>query len=188
MEKVKNHSGARSFLALRPADAQETTVAWKVALHTKNRPSGLILSRQNVTDVPSARDRYEDALQAEKGAYRVWSSEEAKLTLIANGSEVSTLVEAADLLAKDGIHCNIVSVISEGLFRDQPEAYQKEVLGDLPRIGLTAGLPINMLELVGDKGHVFGLDHFGYSAPAKVLDDKFGFTGEKAYQFIKEHI
>ncbi len=186
MERVKNHSGQRSFVALRPADAAETTAAWEIALNTKNRPSGLILSRQNVVDVPSQGSRKEDVQVASKGAYRVRSSADAKLTLIANGSEVSTLVAAADLLEKDGIQCNIVSVISEGLFRDQPASYQEEVLGDLPRIGMTAGLPINLIELVGPGGQVFGLDHFGYSAPAKVLDDKFGFTGEKAYQYIKE--
>ena len=186
MEKLKNHSGERSFLALRPADAHETTVAWDMALNTKNKPSGLILSRQNINDLPASGDRYEEALKAKKGAYVVKSDDQASLTLIADGSEVATLVDAAELLEKDGVKCKIVSVISEGLFRDQPEDYQKEVLGDLPRIGMTAGLPINLVELVGSSDRVLGLDHFGYSAPAKVLDDKFGFTGEKAYNEIKK--
>lgn len=188
MERVKNHSGIRSFLALRPADASETTIAWSIALKTKNRPVGLILSRQNINDLPSVGDRYQDAMAAEKGAYRVRNNPDAKLTLLANGSEVSTLVDAADLLEKDGVKVNIVSVISEGLFRDQPEEYQKEVLGDQLIIGLTAGLPVSLTELVGVQGHILGLDHFGYSAPAKVLDEKFGFTGQQVYEKIKEMI
>lgn len=186
MEKVHNHSGKRSFLALRPADASETTVAWKMALTNTATPSGLILSRQNITDLPATGDRYLEAQAGAKGAYRVRSASDASITLLANGSEVSTLVEAADLLEKDGVRANIVSVISEGLFRDQSNEYQKEVLGDQPIIGLTAGLPVSLEGLVGSNGKVLGLEHFGYSAPAGVLDDKFGFTGEKVYAEIKK--
>ncbi|MEM6642580.1 MAG: transketolase [Bacteroidota bacterium] len=181
MEQVKNHSGTRSFLALRPADAEETTVAYEMALNTKNRPTGLILSRQNIKSLTRASHA-----EAKKGAYRVQSDDDAVITLLANGSEVATLVEASTLLEADGIKCNIVSVISEGLFADQPEAYRKEILGTLPIVGLTAGLPVNLMQLVGPSGKVFGLDHFGYSAPAKVLDEKFGFTGPAVYEKIKE--
>lgn len=188
LEKVKNHSGNRSLLALRPADAAETTVAWKMALENTSTPTGLIFSRQKIKDIPSEGDRYQDALQAEKGAYRIKSTSNAVVTLVANGSEVSTLVDAADLLEKEGITCNIVSVISEGLFREQSEEYQKEVLGDVPRFGLTAGLPLVLQELVGSGGTVFGLDHFGYSAPAGVLDEKFGFTGPQVYEQVKQFL
>ncbi|MFP4506147.1 MAG: transketolase family protein [Cyclobacteriaceae bacterium] len=186
MEKLRNHSGERSLLALRPADADETTVAWQMALSTRNRPVGLILSRQNIASLPAKSNRYEEAQQAQKGAYRIISDERARLTLLANGSEVATLVEAAGILAEEGIYVNVVSVISEGLFCDQEEAYQKEVLGEQPIVGLTAGLPLNLLELVGSRGHVLGLDHFGYSAPAQVLDEEFGFTGRKVYEQIKK--
>jgi len=92
------------------------------------------------------------------------------------------------LLEQDGIYCNVVSVISEGLFRDQEPGYQQEVLGDVPRFGLTAGLPINLLELTGTSGKIFGLEHFGFSAPAGVLDEHFGFTGEQVAQQIKSFI
>lgn len=188
LEKLKNHSGERSLLALRPADASETTVAWEMALKNKKTPTGLIFSRQGIKDLPSTGSRYADALNAQKGAYRVKSSDDAKVTLIANGSEVATLVAAAELLEKDGVAVNIVSVISEGLFRDQPEAYQSEILGDLPKFGLTAGLPVTLEGLVGSAGKVFGLEHFGYSAPAGVLDEQFGFTGPKVYEQVKAFI
>ncbi|MFY0600731.1 MAG: transketolase [Cyclobacteriaceae bacterium] len=189
LEQLKNHKGNRSMLALRPADAAETTIAWKMALENKETPTGLILSRQGIKDVPSDNSRYEDALQAEKGAYRVKTSEGADITLIANGSEVSTLIAATELLEKDGINVNIVSVPSEGLFRDQSADYQLSVLDDSkPVFGLTAGLPVTLAQLVGAKGKVFGLDHFGYSAPAGVLDEKFGFTGEQVYNQVKSYL
>lgn len=185
LEKLKNHSGKRSLLALRPADAAETTIAWEMALKNKETPTGLIFSRQGIKDLPSNASRYADASLAKDGAYRIRTSADAKVTLIANGSEVATLVDAAELLKADGIECNIVSVISEGLFRDQTKEKQKEILGDLPRFGLTAGLPVTLEGLVGDDGVVFGLDHFGYSAPAGVLDEQFGYTGPKVYEQVK---
>ncbi len=189
LEQLKNHKGKRSLLALRPADAAETTVAWKMALENTDTPTGLILSRQGITDIPATGDRYEDALQSEKGAYRVRTVEGADVTLVANGSEVSTLIEAAGLLEKDGINANIVSVISEGLFRDQPSDYQVSVLDpSKPTFGLTAGLPVTLMQLVGVKGKVFGLDHFGYSAPADVLDEKFGFTGKQVFGEVKAYL
>lgn len=189
LEKLKNHSGERSLLALRPADAAETTVAWKMALENTSTPTGLIFSRQKINDLPAQKNRYEEALQAEKGAYLVKSTSGANVTLIANGSEVATLVDAAALLEKDGIKVNIVSVPSEGLFRDQSESYQKQVLDDSkPVFGLTAGLPVVLSLLVGQKGKVFGLEHFGYSAPAGVLDEKFGFTGDQVYHEVKTYL
>lgn len=189
MEQLKNHKGKRSLLALRPADSAETSVAWKMALENTHTPTGLILSRQNIKDVPSAGSRYADATQAEKGAYLVKSTAGANVTLLANGSEVSTLVEAAALLENDGLKVNIVSVISEGLFRDQSAAYQASVLdGKTPVFGLTAGLPVTLAQLVGANGTVFGLDHFGYSAPAEVLDQKFGFTGPQVYAEVKKFL
>ncbi len=188
-EKLKNHSGKRSLLALRPADAAESTVAWKMALENLDTPTGLIFSRQKINDLPSKDNRYIDALQAERGAYLVQSVDHADITLVANGSEVSTLVDAARLLEKDGFKVNIVSVISEGLFREQSEAYQQQIIDESrPIFGLTAGLPVVLSQLVGPKGKVFGLEHFGYSAPAGVLDEKFGFTGEKVYKEVKAYL
>lgn len=188
MEKIKNHSGKRSLLALRPADAAETSVSWKMALENKKAPTALIFSRQGIKDLPAAAQRYQEAVQAEKGGYSIRSHKQAKVTLIANGSEVATLVEVADLLAQEGIHANVVSLISEGLFKEQPKAYQDQIMGNAPRFGLTAGLPVTLAEIVGSQGMVFGLDHFGYSAPAGVLDEKFGFTGKQVVEKVKSFL
>jgi transketolase len=191
LEKLKNHSGNNSFLALRPADSAETSVAWKMALENKNTPTGLILSRQGIKDLPAkGASRYDEALGAEKGGYLVKAVENPDVVLIANGSEVATLVAAAELLeSENGLKVSIASVISEGLFRLQSKDYQNSVIPkNKPLFGLTAGLPVNLEGLVGDNGKVFGLDHFGYSAPATVLDDKFGFTGEKVSKEVLEYL
>lgn len=188
LEKLQNHAGQMSLLALRPADAAETTVAWKMAMENTQAPTALILSRQNINDLPG-ENRYQEALQAEKGAYIVSrTGNDPQIILIASGSEVSTLMEAAHLLKeRKGIAAQIVSVISEGLFRQQPAAYQEEVIpAQKTKFGLTAGLSITLEGLVGPNGKIHGLNHFGFSAPAKVLDEKFGFTGEQVYLEISE--
>jgi transketolase len=186
MEHLRNHAGKRSCLVLRPADAVETTVAWKLAMENTHRPTALILSRQNIPDIPAVEgsDRYTDALQAEMGAYIAkHAAGNPDLILIGNGSEVSTLMEGAEkLMAEKALKVQVVSAISEGLFRDQEEGYQKEVIPDgVPVFGLTAGLPVTLAGLVGPKGRSVGMLSFGYSAPYKVLDEKFGFTAENVY-------
>jgi transketolase len=189
MEKLKNHKGQNSMLVLRPADAQETTVAWKLAMENTHTPTGLILSRQNIQDLPAKTSRYEEALQAEKGAYIVECDGNPDVVLLASGSEVSTLTEGAALLRKDGIRVRIVSVPSEGLFRSQSKAYQESVIpADVKTFGLTAGLPVNLQGLVGYNGKIWGLESFGFSAPYKVLDEKFGFTGNNVYKQVKEFL
>lgn len=187
MEKLQNHSHKNSMLVLRPADCEETTVSWKMALENIDTPTGLILSRQNITNLPSAGNRYEAALSAEKGAYIVTDCEGTPdVILLASGSEVSTLVSGAELLAKDGVKCRIVSVPSEGLFRSQPATYQNEILpSGVKKFGMTAGLPVTLEGLVGADGKVFGLNSFGFSAPYTVLDEKLGFTGENVYNQVK---
>ena len=186
MEHVRNHSGERSMLVLRPADSEETVVAWKMALEEK-RPVALVLSRQNIKSLPalSGVSRQEEAKKAEKGGYVVLDSADARATLIATGSEVSTLVEGAELLAAEGIATRVVSIPSEGLFRDQPKEYQEAVLGNLPRYGMTSGLSLNLAGLVGENGYIHGFDHFGYSAPFKVLDEKFGYNGKCVAEEVK---
>ena len=186
MEHLRNHSGERSMLVLRPADAEETVAAWKMALEEK-RPVALILSRQNIKSLPAMNglSRREEAMKAEKGGYVVMEAPNAKVTLVATGSEVSTLVEGAELLAAEGIATRVVSIPSEGLFRDQPKEYQAEVLGTLPRYGMTSGLSVNLRGLVGEEGFIHGFDHFGYSAPFKVLDEKFGYNGKTVAEEVK---
>ena len=189
MEHLRNHQGKRSMLVLRPADAQETTVAWKMALENEEAPTALILSRQGISDVPSlpGSDRYTDALGAQKGAYVVRNCDGTPdVVLVASGSEVATLLDGTSLLEeKNGLKVRVVSAISEGLFRDQSEGYQAEVIpSGIPVFGLTAGLPVTLQGLVGAHGKVFGLESFGHSAPYKVLDEKLGFTGENVYNQV----
>ena len=183
MEKLKNHSGKNSMLVVRPADAEETTVCWRMAMENVDTPSALILSRQNIDMLPEGTD-YE---QARKGAYIVAGSDEnPDVILVASGSEVSTLEAGAALLREDGVKVRIVSCPSEGLFRSQSEEYQQSVLPNGARIfGLTAGLPVNLQGLVGCNGKVFGLESFGFSAPYKVLDEKLGFTAQNVYNQVK---
>ncbi len=187
MEHLKNHHGERSMVVLRPADAEETIVAWKIALE-EHRPVAMILSRQNIKNLPTlGRSRREEAAQLSKGGYVVVDAAKPAVVMIASGSEVSTLVEGAEELAKEGIAVRVVSVPSEGMFREQPRSYQESVLmTDVPRYGLTSGLPVTLQGLVGENGMIHGLDHFGYSAPYKVLDEKFGYNGATVAAEVKE--
>ncbi len=183
LEKMKNHKGHNSMLVLRPADAEETTAAWKLAMENTSTPTGLIFSRQNIANLPAGNDY----TQAAKGAYIVEGSEEnPDIILVASGSEVSTLVTGAELLRKEGVKIRIVSVPSEGLFRNQPKEYQQSIIPTGAKIfGLTAGLPVTLEGLVGYNGKVWGLESFGFSAPYKVLDEKLGFTAENVYKQVK---
>jgi len=181
LEKLKNHSGKPSLLVLRPADGAETTVAWKLALENRCTPTALILSRQNIADLPStSQNRYQEALQAERGGYIVQDCPgKPDIILLASGSEVSTMTAAVPLLRSRGRKVRVVSIPSEGLFRRQDSSYQEIVLPTgVPKLGLSAGLPITLEGLTGPEGRVFGLESFGFSAPAKVLDEKLGFTAE----------
>ncbi|WP_024994571.1 transketolase family protein [Phocaeicola paurosaccharolyticus] len=184
MEKLKNHKGHNSVLVLRPADAEESTWSWRLAMENISTPSALIFSRQNITNLPAGNDYS----QAAKGAYIVAGSDNnPDVILVASGSEVSTLEAGAELLRKEGVKVRIVSAPSEGLFRSQSKEYQNEILPKGTKIfGLTAGLPVNLEGLVGANGKVFGLESFGFSAPYKVLDEKLGFTADNVYKQVKE--
>ena len=186
MEKLKNHCGEDSVRVFRPADVNETTVCWQMAMENMNTPTALILSRQNVKNI-HPETNYE---LARRGAYVVAGSDsQFDVILLASGSEVATLEAGAELLRKDGVKVRIVSVPSEGLFRLQSAEYQEEVLPTGSKIfGLTAGLPVTLQSLVGANGKVYGLNSFGYSAPFKVLDEKLGFTAENVYHQVKSLI
>lgn len=185
MEKLKNHSGQNSMLVLRPADVYETTVAYKIMMENTSTPTGIILSRQNIKDLPG--NRLVEAEGVAKGAYVVIDNKDSQITLLASGSEVSTLAEASEILKAEGINVRLVSVPSEGLFRSQSKEYQESVLKpNEKRFGLTAGLPCNLAGLVGENGVIFGLESFGFSAPYKVLDEKLGFTPAQVAENIKK--
>lgn len=186
MEKLKNHHGKDSVRVFRPADVEETTVCWQMAMENMDTPTALILSRQAIESLPEGNNYQE----ARKGAYIVAGSDEQyDVILLASGSEVSTLVAGAKLLRNDNVKTRIVSVPSEGLFRRQSKEYQESILPkDAKIFGLTAGLPVTLQGLVGANGKVFGLESFGYSAPYKVLDEKLGFTAENVYKQVKEYL
>ena len=187
MEHLHNHHNERSMVVLRPADGEDTIAAWKIALE-EHRPVALILSRQNIKNLPTLNaSRREESMQAQKGAYIVMDSAKPKAVLVASGSEVATLVEGAELLKKDNINVRVVNVISEGLFRDQPKSYQEAVIpSDNVRYGMTSGLPVTLLGLVGSLENIHGMSSFGYSAPYKVLDQKLGYNGETVYNEVKK--
>ena len=193
MEQLKNHDGKNSMVVLRPADAVETTVCWKIALQNTESPTALLLSRQNIADVPAkaGSTRYQDALESAKGAYIAQDCDgDADVVLVANGSEVATLLDGAKKLESEkGLKIRIVSAPSEGLFRNQDADYQESVIpSDKPTFGMTAGLPVTLRGLVGGKGKVVGLEHFGYSAPYKVLDEKFGYTADNVYNQVLSYL
>ena len=181
MEKLHNHAGKPSMLVLRPADVHDTTVCWQMAMENIDTPTGLIFSRQNVKDLPAGT-----VYDSWHGGYAALPCENPDIVLVANGSEVSTLVDTAELLAADGIKARVVSVPSEQLFRDQPAEYRESLIPAGAKVfGLTAGLTVNMEGLCGTNGKVFGLDHFGASAPFNVLDEKFGFNPTNIYHEVK---
>jgi len=191
MEHLKNHHGENSMLVLRPADAVETSVAWEMALENKKTPTALILSRQSIKDLPSgSNDRFGDALKSKHGAYIVEDCEGTPdIILVASGSEVSTLFEGSVLLKEDNVKVRIVSAPSEGIFRNEHGSYRDSVLPtNIPTFGLTAGLPVTIQGLVGPFGKAWGVNSFGYSAPYKVLDEKFGFTAENVYRQVKDYL
>ena len=188
MEKLQNHKGQDSVRVFRPADADETTVCWAMAMENTNTPTALILSRQGIAKLP-AGNNYEGA---RKGAYIVAGSDEnPDVILVASGSEVSTLESGCEALRRDGIKVRVVSAPSEGLFRRQSAEYQEAVLPyNVKKFGMTAGLPCTLEGLVGigPNSKVFGMKSFGFSAPYKVLDEKLGYTGENVYNQVKEFL
>ena len=187
LEKLKNHSGRPGMLVMRPADADETTLCWQMAMENGHSPSALILSRQSIESLPDGNDYS----QARRGAYIVAGSDpEPDVVLVASGSEVSTLAAGAGLLRRDGLRVRIVSVPSEGTFRQQDAAYQQAIVpaGSLV-FGLTAGLPVTLQGfLLGadPRSRIWGLESFGFSAPYKVLDEKLGYTAENVWRQVKD--
>lgn len=184
MEKLRNHAGLDSVRVFRPCDVHATTQCWQLAMENTNTPTALILSRQNLNDMP-AGTKYQENL----GAYNVIECADADVVLVGSGSEVRTLVDAAEILKSEGTKCRVVSCASEGLFRRQSREYQEQILPSDARIfGLTAGLPVTIQGLVGAHGRVYGMESFGFSAPYKVLEEKLGFTPANIANEIKNFI
>ena len=178
IEQLASLRAIPNLTVIRPADANETAVAWKVALETKKRPVLLALTRQNVPTLD--RRRYASADGLRRGAYVLGDAPDGKpaLILIASGSEVGLIVEAAEKLQADGIAVRCVSMPSWELFDAQPQAYRDQVLPpDVPaRLAVELGVPQGWDRYIGAHGDMLGIDHFGASAPAEVLLREFGFT------------
>lgn len=189
MEMINNFAGKQAMLVLRPADAAETSIAYQMAMENRHAPTALILSRQDIKDLPAPEGvtRAEAAKGAMRGGYTVVKpAGTPDVVLVANGSEVSLLCEVAVLLEADGVRAAVVSMPSIGLFNRQDETYRESVLpAGVPQFGLTAGLPITIEMIKGFHGKVFGMERFGASAPYKVLDEKFGFTAANIYTQVR---
>ena len=173
---------------IRPADANETAVAWRVALENRHGPTALALTRQKLPVFD--RTKYASAEGLTRGAYVMSPSPTGNVDalLIATGSEVAVAIEAQDKLAAEGIGVNVVSMPSWELFEKQSPAYRKEVLppGIAARVAIEAGVTLGWSRYVGEKGAVIGLDRFGASAPYQVLMEKFGFTAANVCEQVKQ--
>jgi transketolase len=165
---------------IRPADANEVAVSWTFAVENKSGPVALALSRQAVPTLD--RTQYASAEGLRRGAYILTDlgEGETEVILMASGTEVSLVIEAAELLANEGKSVRVVSFPSWELFSKQDERYQKQVLPPSvkARVAIEAGLPMGWEKWVGDQGEIIGIESFGASAPYKVLFEKFNLTAE----------
>jgi transketolase len=175
---------------IRPADANETAVAWRVALENRHGPTALALTRQKLPVFDRAK--YTSAEGLARGAYVMSESPGGKLDaiLIATGSEVSVAVEAQEKLAAEGIGARVVSMPSWKIFDKQPRSYRDEILPPkiTARLAIEAGVTLGWSKYVGEKGDVIGLDRYGASSPYQVAMEKLGFTAENAVARVKAMI
>lgn len=190
LEQMANPSGNMSILVMRPADSAETIACWRMALENSKSPSALILSRQNLEDLPGFDEQRREAANrgCRHGGYVLSADRDPQVVLLANGSEVSLLWHVMDELRAKGVRVQLCSFPSVGLFMRQPEDYRLSVLpAGVPRFGVTAGLPVSLRPLTdGVEPHeVYGLERFGASAPYKVLDEKFGYTTANILQRVE---
>ena len=177
VEHVQSLRMIPNLLVMRPADAVETAECWDIALRSKDRPTVLALSRQNLPQVRNAPDETE---MCSKGAYRLKKAGNAhKVTLIASGSEVHLALACAEELEKQGVGASVVSMVCTQLFDEQPEAYRKDMIpASSLRVSIEAGTTFGWERYTGENGINIGLDRFGASAPAEKLFAKFGFTAD----------
>ncbi|MGB9592211.1 MAG: transketolase-like TK C-terminal-containing protein, partial [Candidatus Kryptoniota bacterium] len=171
-----------NLMVIRPADANETAVAWKVALNRKEGPTALLLTRQALPMVTA------DGKGLVQGAYILKEAANGKpdAVLVASGSEVSLAVAAREKLLEEGIQCRVVSMPSFELFDEQPVEYQEKVIPkDVPSASIEAGVSLGWDKYLSKKHDVIGLDRFGASAPYKVLFEQFGFTVTNIVAHVK---
>lgn len=165
-----------NMTVIRPADANETVEAWKIALERK-KPVMLVLTRQNVPVLDPSRYPIKEGVK--KGAYILEDCENPDLILVGTGSEVHVVLDAKKILDQKGVKSRVVSMPSWELFLEQDESYRKEVIPEnIPKVVVEAGVALGWKDIVGDNSIIIGLDRFGESAPGDVLMKEFGFTPE----------
>ncbi|MEO7207590.1 MAG: transketolase [Steroidobacteraceae bacterium] len=178
VEQLANLRAIPNLTVIRPADANETAVAWKVAVETRDRPVLLVLTRQNVATID--RSRYAGAEGLRRGAYVLIDAKNHKpaLILIASGSEVGLILAAAERLQSENIAVRCVSMPSWELFETQPQSYRDEVLplGVSARLAVELGVQQGWERYIGERGDMLGVERFGASAPGEILLREFGFT------------
>ena len=191
--KMKSLASLRAIprlIVIRPCDANETTVAWRVAVETRNRPVALILTRQDVPTLDRSRFAAADGLR--RGAYVLADVPDGKpdIILIATGSEVSLIIAAGQKLTENEIGVRTVSMPSWELFDAQSQEYRDSVLPPTvrTRLAVEAGVTQGWRKYVGDDGDVIGVDRFGASAPGEVVMREYGFTADNIYERAKELI
>ena len=187
VEQLASLRAIPNLTVIRPADANETAVAWRVAVETRDRPVLLVLSRQ---DLPTFdRGRYAAAEGLRRGAYVLSDAPDGKpeLILLASGSEVSLIVAAAERLQREGIAVRCVSMPSWDLFEALPQAERDAVLppGVGARLAVELGVPQGWDRYIGARGDMLGVDRFGASAPAATLLREYGFTADHVYARAK---
>lgn len=188
LEQIENFSGRPSVLVLRPADGAETVASYKMAMENDKTPTVIICSRQNLEDLPGEARR-ENAMKASFGGYAVNEVENPDLVLVASGSDVALLLHAAEALEADGVKARVVSMPSIGLFTRQTREYKNNLIPDnVKMFVLSSGLPSVFYPILKGDFEVMGLERFGASAPAKVLEDKFGYTVDNVTNRIRNFI
>jgi transketolase len=184
IEQIASLRAIPHLIVIRPADANETAMAWEVAIELHKKAVALILTRQNVPTLD--RTHYAPASDLKKGAYVLADPEGQKpnCILIASGSEVNLIVNAQKKLAEQQVYARIVSMPSWELFEEQSEEYKKSVL--LPeikaRLAIEAGVRQGWERYVGDQGNIIAIDRFGASAPGDVVMKEYGFTVENVIE------
>lgn len=186
IEQLASLRAMPGISTIRPADGNETAAAWKLALESKDEPTALILSRQDLPTLVDSEKAYEGV---KKGAYVISEAKgEVAGLLLASGSEVALAVEAQAALEKEGIYVSVVSMPSWDRFEKQSDAYKESLLPKnvKARLGIEMGASLGWSKYVGDNGNVLAIDQFGSSAPGDKIIEEYGFTVENVVSHFKK--
>ncbi|MBT2649863.1 transketolase [Bacillus sp. ISL-34] len=190
IEQLPSLRAMPGLSVIRPADANETAAAWRLAVESTDRPTVLVLTRQNLPTLEGTKEKAYEGVS--KGAYVVSKAgnDQADALLLATGSEVSLAVEAQNVLAAEGIDVSVVSMPAWDRFEEQSAEYKESVIPKSvkKRLGIEMASTLGWERYVGDEGQVLGINHFGASAPGETIMKEFGFTVENVVARVKELI